>query len=91
MQNINIKKLTAIFTPNRVKILVQLSECDKEVCGCDLIKKISIPKNLLSYHIAYLRNAGLIEEKKCGQKKNYHLTDKGLTVVAQINKIEQVI
>ena len=60
-----------IFNKNRIRILHSLYTCADEQCGCDLIEVLDIPKNLLSYHIKMLRDNGLIEEKRCGQKKLY--------------------
>lgn len=91
MQEKNLKKIIAIFTHNRIKVLLQLFECREVVCGCDLIKKIKIPKNLLSYHIAFLEDKGLVEGKKCGQKKNYCLTKKGVEFTQEFIKLEKII
>lgn len=87
----NLGKIIAIFTQNRIKILLQLFECRKVTCGCDLVKKIKIPKNLLSYHISFLKESALIEEKKCGQRKNYTLTNKGEEIVKCLTKINKII
>lgn len=87
----NIKQFTSLFNENRVKILLQLFQCNKNVCGCDLVEKIGIPKNLLSYHINFLKKRSFIGEKRCGQKKNYCLTDKGILLAEQIIKIQELI
>jgi len=85
-----IKNLIQIFNPNRLKILAALLTCD-DLCGCDLIKKIGIAKNLLSYHIKELEKLGLIEERRCGQRKNYSVTDKGKKINKQIENIKNLI
>lgn len=86
------KKIIPIFNENRIKILEQLFKCqkNKNICGCDIVENIEIPKNLLSYHISYLNKEGLIEDERCGQKKNYRLTKKGVKFIKQYIKIEEI-
>ena len=62
-----------IFNENRLRILHTLYTCESDPCGCDLVRTLKIPKNLLSYHVKMLRDEGIIEEKRCGQKKEYHI------------------
>ncbi|AKM82526.1 TPA: ArsR family transcriptional regulator [Candidatus Berkelbacteria bacterium] len=90
-KKINVQEITSIFNENRIKILLQLFECNENICGCDLVEQIGIPKNLLSYHMKILEKRKIIEEKRCGQKKNYGLTDKGIALVKQIIKLQEII
>ena len=60
-----------VFNENKLLILKALYKCRENICGCDLIERLDIPKNLLSYHMKTLREGGLVEEAKCGNKKNY--------------------
>jgi len=62
-----------LFNENKLRILAALYFCQDNVCGCDLIEKLNIPKNLLSYHIKILREEKIIEEVKCGVRKNYSI------------------
>ena len=89
--NSDIQKIISIFNKNRIKILLALFKCREKICGCDLVERIGIPKNLLSYHISFLKKNGLIEEKSYGQKKNYQLSVKGTAFVEEIFKIQKVI
>lgn len=91
MKEKELKKIISIFTLNRIKVMLQLFDCQKITCGCDLVKKIKIPKNLLSYHIGFLKENGFIEETRCGQKKNYSLSEKGFRFVEQFKKIKELI
>lgn len=86
----NLEKIVPIFNLNRIKILGQLYKCQTNVCGCDMVDNIQIPKNLLSYHISFLEKEGLIEEQRCGQRKNYRLTKKGIKFIKLIQNIQQI-
>ncbi|MBN1968677.1 MAG: winged helix-turn-helix transcriptional regulator [Candidatus Delongbacteria bacterium] len=62
-----------LFNDKKLRILHTLYKCQNDVCGCDLIDKLDIPKNLLSYHMKMLRENKIIEEVKCGVRKNYSI------------------
>ena len=92
------KKLTKIteeiifvFNEHKLLILKELYECKDEVCGCDLIDKIGITKDLLSYHIRSLREREYIEEVKCGQRKKYSITKTKLPLVKEILRTARLI
>lgn len=91
MKEKKLSKIILVFNENRIRIMLELFDCREVLCGCDLVKKIKIPKNLLSYHIGFLKESNLIEEKKCGQKKNYQLSSKGIIFVEQFKKFEDLI
>lgn len=91
MKEKNLGQVISIFNENRIRIMLELFLCKEIVCGCDLVKKINIPKNLLSYHISFLKENGLVEEKKCGQKKNYQLSAKGIEFIKKFIEIEEII
>lgn len=76
--------LKVISEPNRLRILCVLSE-DGEHCVCELAGHMQgVSQSLLSHHIADLREAGLIESEKRGQKKYYKLTDIGKKVISNV-------
>jgi ArsR family transcriptional regulator len=88
----NIKNLE-IFDKNRIMILHTLYTCEKkeQICGCDIVEKLDIPKNLLSYHIKVLREAGLIEEEKCGKRKIYQIPeDKHKTIKKALEVVKLI-
>jgi len=66
-------KYLFVFDKNKLLILKALYNCRQDVCGCDLVDKLKIPKNLVSYHMRILREKGLIRETKCGNRKVYKL------------------
>ena len=85
------QEIIFVFNEQKLLILQQLYECKDEVCGCDLIDKIGITKDLLSYHIRSLRERGYIEEVKCGQRKKYSITKAKLPLVREILKTARLI
>lgn len=82
-----------VFNEIRIRILYTLFKCSKKnnICGCDLVDKLGIAKNLLSYHIKMLRDKGLIHEVKCGKKKNYSIRHKKEDFVKKVLKIVELI
>lgn len=91
MQDNQLQQIIKIFNINRMKILLAISGCNKNICGCDLVDQLDIAKNLLSYHMSSLEKQGLIQESRCGQKKNYLLTKKGEKMIVQIYKINKIL
>jgi len=63
---------SALSDPIRLRILTQLADCD-ECCVCELLPDSGIAPNLLSYHLAVLRRAGLIAAKRRGRWVDYRL------------------
>ncbi|MBD3362825.1 ArsR family transcriptional regulator [Candidatus Dojkabacteria bacterium] len=81
-----------LFEKNRLLILHALYKClENGQCGCELIEKLEIPKNLLSYHVKKLREEGFIDEVKCGKKKEYTLSARKRDFVEKILKIVELI
>jgi len=78
------KDLLSILDYNKVLILGCLASCSDNLCGCDLIEKLGIPKNLLSYHIKILEELDFIEATKCGRKRNYRLSKKKVDKTKEI-------
>jgi DNA-binding transcriptional ArsR family regulator len=74
-----------LFSESKLLILKVLFSCTDPLCGCDLVVRLTMPKSLLSYHIRSLREAGYVEETRCGQKKQYRITP------AQHQKVEQIL
>ncbi|MDD3647538.1 MAG: ArsR family transcriptional regulator [Candidatus Dojkabacteria bacterium] len=72
-------------------ILKSLYKCRDNICGCDLIEKLDIPKNLLSYHMKTLRDGGLIEEMRCGNRKNYVIRKEKVKFVRKILQVIELI
>lgn len=86
-----IDDILAIFNKNKLLILKNLYDCTDYLCGCDLVDKLGIPKNLLSYHIKQLKNLGYVEEAKCGKNKQYRIVSSKEIKVRKILEITELI
>lgn len=56
---------------NRLRILTILMR--EETCVCDLIDQLGLPQPLISYHLAKLRKAGLVQTRREAQWIYYSL------------------
>ncbi|MBA2755222.1 MAG: winged helix-turn-helix transcriptional regulator [Chloroflexia bacterium] len=56
---------------NRLRILAVLSR--SETCVCDLIDELELAQPLVSYHLAKLRKAGLVQARRDAQWVYYSL------------------
>lgn len=45
-----------------------------EVCVCDLVELVGSDQSTVSKHLSVLKQAGLVEDRKDGQKSFYRLT-----------------
>lgn len=77
-------KYLFVFDKSKLLILNDLYNCQDNICGCDMVKSLNIPKNLLSYHIQILRDNGLVRETKCGNRKIYKLSPDKLKDIQKI-------
>ena len=62
----------AFADPTRLRILHLLVQ--GELCVCDIVSTLDVPQPTASRHLAYLRNAGLVEARQEGQWHYYRLT-----------------
>lgn len=65
------KTLKALADPSRLRILNILLQ--QEVWVCDRQSVLELPQPLLSRHLAYLRNAGLVRDRRDGPRVWYSL------------------
>lgn len=86
-----LERNLAVFNENKLLILKLLYECDDFLCGCDLVDKLVLPKNLVSYHVARLEDLGLIESVRCGRNKNYRIKDASRSKVEKILDVTELI
>jgi ArsR family transcriptional regulator len=63
----------AFSDPTRLRLL-HLLQISSELCVCDLFTILDLPQPLVSRHLAYLKRAGLVTDKRVGQWKHYSLT-----------------
>ena len=73
-----MKNLEAIFKglsyPTRLRVLQML--VSGEQCVCKIQNKIDISQNLLSHHLAALRESGLVNTRKEGKWIYYSINTK---------------
>ena len=50
----------------RLRLLHLLSNADVELCVCDLVSVLKIPQATISRHLSYLRNKGLVTDRRDG-------------------------
>ena len=61
----------AFADETRLRILHLLMK--GELCVCDIMSAMRTPQSKISRHLAYLRNAGLVVDRREGQWKYYSL------------------
>jgi ArsR family transcriptional regulator len=67
--------LKSLSDETRLRIINLLYE--KELCVCDIMEVLQIPQTKASRHLSYLKNAGLVTDRKQGQWVYYSLTPEG--------------
>lgn len=72
-----MKKIAQLFKAlsddTRLRILGLLLE--GELCVCDLMAILNMPQSTVSRHLAYLKNSGLVEDRRQGVWMHYRLSD----------------
>lgn len=59
---------------NRLRILNLLFH--GELCGCDIQYVLGSPQSNVSRHLSYLKNAGLVLDRRVGNRVYYSLSEK---------------
>jgi len=81
-----IDMLKALAEENRLKIVELLSK--GSLCVCEIEKKVKLPQNLVSHHLGVLKEAGIIENCRCGKNNYYSLNKNGLhNIIKELTKI----
>jgi ArsR family transcriptional regulator, arsenate/arsenite/antimonite-responsive transcriptional repressor len=65
----------ALADPTRLRILNLLLAGPG--CVCELQAVLDLPQSLISRHLAYLRNAGLVDDERQGMRVLYRLRTEG--------------
>jgi len=65
----------ALSDETRLRILALLQ--GGELCVCDLMAVLELPQSTVSRHLATLRNAGLVEDRRQGVWMYYRLAPPG--------------
>jgi ArsR family transcriptional regulator, arsenate/arsenite/antimonite-responsive transcriptional repressor len=67
----------ALADPIRLDILARLGD-GAEHCVCELLRDSGVAPNLLSYHLAVLRRAGLVITRRRGRWVDYRVVPEAL-------------
>ena len=71
-----MKKTASLFKSlseeTRLRILLLLQE-HGELCICDLMAALDLPQSTVSRHVAYLKNAGWLQDRRGGVWMYYSL------------------
>ncbi|MDD3303273.1 MAG: metalloregulator ArsR/SmtB family transcription factor [Candidatus Gracilibacteria bacterium] len=59
---------------NKLNIFIML-EKEKELCICEIIKKLNIKQNMVSHHVSILKRAGILKSRKDGTKVFYSIDE----------------
>ena len=76
---------TLIFMKNTAQVFKALSDetrlrimglliAGEELCVCDIIAALDLPQSTVSRHLAYLRNSGLLEDRRQGVWMYYRIS-----------------
>jgi ArsR family transcriptional regulator len=65
----------ALADETRLRILCLLLE--EELCVGDILDVLQLPQSKVSRHLAYLKSAGLVDDRRCGVWMFYSILDKG--------------
>ncbi len=65
----------ALSDETRLRILCLLLE--GELCVCDLMAVLQLPQSTVSRHLAYLKNSGWVDDRRCGVWMYYSISDNG--------------
>lgn len=68
-----IKLLKALSDETRLRILAILGQ--GELCVCDLIAVLQMPQSTISRHLALLKSAGWVTDRRQGVWMHYRLAD----------------
>jgi ArsR family transcriptional regulator len=71
--NEQVKLLSAIADPTRLRIIEMLSGAGDSICVCDITTQFDLGQPTISHHLKVLRDAGLVSWEKRGLWVYYSL------------------
>ena len=84
---VNMKRLAKIFKAlseeTRLRIFVLLTQ--GEMCVCELMAILQLPQSTVSRHLSYLKNAGLVDDRRQGMWMFYRLSASGKPFQSELN------
>jgi ArsR family transcriptional regulator len=78
----------ALSDPTRVRIVNMLVNADESVCVCDFTSSLGLSQPTVSFHLAKLRTAGLLDRERRGTWAYYSLNRSALGRVARVLDLE---
>lgn len=72
----------ALTDETRLRIIGLLFE--GELCVCDLTHALGMPQSTVSRHLAHLKNAGLVTDRRCKTWAFYRLSDEARPIVRDV-------
>lgn len=82
------KLFKALADETRLRILALLSH--GELCVCDLMEVLQLPQSTVSRHLAHLRNAGLVHDRRQGVWIYYRLAE-ATTAVNNTSELGDIV
>lgn len=91
-----------VFMKNTAQIFKALSDetrlrimglliASQELCVCDIIAALDLPQSTVSRHLAYLRNSGLLEDRRQGVWMYYRINQDNKNNISLILDILAVL
>ena len=74
--------LKLVCEENRLRLLCLLNQGER--CVCEIMEHVDFSQSLISHHLADLREADLIKDRKDGRRVFYALSTKGKKIVKNI-------
>lgn len=74
----SVRLFRAFADETRLRVLNLLSQ--GELCVCDLMSALDAPQSKVSRHLAYLKRAGLVLDRKQGKWRHYSLAEPATAV-----------
>ena len=73
----------ALGDETRLRIMALLVN-GRELCVCDIIAALDLPQSTVSRHLSYLRNTGLVDDRRQGVWMYYMINSKRIEHAATI-------
>ena len=74
--------LKLVGEESRLKLLCLMRQ--GEHCVCEMLEHFDMSQSLVSHHLADLKDAGLIQDRKKGRQVFYSLTTRGIKITNNI-------
>lgn len=82
-----VQRFKALADETRLRILALLTV--DEMCVCDLMAILDLPQSTVSRHLAYLRNAGWVEDRRQGVWMYYRMADNDDVFAEELRELLQ--